>query len=328
VNGSLRWWEWVLLIAALCLFAAQDLIASPMKSAAFDEQYHLTAGYSYLRTGDPRLATTHPPLMGMLAGLALLGKTVVLPLDNPAWAAGDRFLFSDVFLWEANSDPQGLLVAARRPIILVGLLLLTGLFFFARQLIGGCACWLVLALATFDPNLLANARVVTTDLGLACFLLLALWRLWCWMEYRTLVNLILAGLCAGLAMSAKYTGLFFWPSACLITWIYPSTSSNGLTPPSRDSIWRRWVGLLAMGGIACVVLWVVYDFTFGPLPGKSIPVLLPAPFYWQQLINTYFRIVDLQGARYDFFWGEASNKGWWDYFPVALAVKTPLIGAE
>ncbi|MCX6044607.1 MAG: glycosyltransferase family 39 protein [Chloroflexi bacterium] len=320
--SRLRWWEWLLLVAALGLFATQDLLASPMKSAAFDEQYHLTAGYSYLRTGDARLATTHPPLMGLLGGLALLGKTVTLPLDNPAWVASDRFLFSDLFLWEANPDPQALLVAARQPIILVGLLLLTGLFFFARQLIGGRASWLVLLLATFDPNLLANARVVTTDLGLACFLLLALWRLWCWLENRSFGNLILTGLCAGLAMSAKYTGLFFWPSAFFITWLYPTTDQVKST--RQDNLWRRWLGLAAIGLVAWGILWIVYDFTFGLIPDLNLPVPVPAPFYWQQLINTYFRIVDMQGARYDFFWGEASNQGWWDYFPVALAVKTPL----
>ena len=104
---TIHWWEWLLLFAALGLFAGQDLVVSPLKSAAFDEQYHLAAGYAYLRTGDPRLATTHPPLMGLLGGLALLGDDIKLPLDHPAWAAGDRFLFSDIFLWEANADPQG-----------------------------------------------------------------------------------------------------------------------------------------------------------------------------------------------------------------------------
>src|SRR5688572_27451615 len=99
---QLAWWEWLGLVVVLGVFAAQALIASPHKSAAFDEQYHLAAGYAYLRTGDARLATTHPSLMGLLGGLALLGKDVVLPLEHPAWAAADRFLFSDVFLWEAN----------------------------------------------------------------------------------------------------------------------------------------------------------------------------------------------------------------------------------
>ncbi|MFN8487155.1 MAG: glycosyltransferase family 39 protein [Caldilineaceae bacterium] len=312
-----QWWDYLLLLVALSLFAGQDLLASPLKSAAFDEQYHLAAGYSYLRTGDPRLATTHPPLMGMLGGLALFGKPVNLPLDHPAWATGDRFLFSDVFLWEANSDAQALFVAARRPIIAVGLLLLVGLFCFARRLLGRQASWLVLLLATFDPNLLSNARVVTTDLGLACFLLFALWRLWCWLEQRSWLNLTLVGVCVGLAMSAKYTGLFFWPSAFLITCIYPFTAKE-------DRVWWRWLGLGGIGLVAYLVIWAIYGFTFGAVQAKFIQLTLPAPFYWQQLFNTYFRIVGLQGARYDFLWGEASNKGWWYYFPVALAVKTPL----
>jgi 4-amino-4-deoxy-L-arabinose transferase-like glycosyltransferase len=314
----LRPWEWALLVAALALFAAQLLIASPQKSAAFDEQYHLAAGYSYLRTGDFRLATTHPPLMGLLGALALAGRSdIVLPLDHPSWAAGDRFLFSDVFLWEANPDPQGMLVAARIPIMVVGLLLVVGLFLWARQMIGVTAGWVVLALAVFDPNLLGNARVVTTDLGLTCFFLLAIWRLWRWLEQPTIVNLLAAGLCAGLAISAKYTGLFVGPAILLVMLLYRKSHPG-------DTLSRRLPGLAGMGLVALAVVWALYRFDWGTMRDGPLSLPLPAPFYWQQLYNTFFRIVDLQGARYDFFWGEASNRGWWYYFPVALAVKTPL----
>lgn len=314
----LLWWEWPLLGLALASFLAQLWWAAPQKSAAFDEQYHLVSGYSYLRTGDFRLATNHPPLMGLVAALGVWNRAdLVLPLDHPAWQAGDRFLFSDVFLWEANPDPQAILVAARRPIMLVGLLLLVVLFAWARQLQGRWASWLVLGLATFDPNLLGNARVVTTDLGLTCLLGLATWRLWCWLEQRTWPNLILAGIGAGLAMGVKYTGLFFWPSALLVLLLYPATTKE-------DTRWQRACGLAGMGLTALGVIWALFRFDFGPMPAGPIPWPLPAPFYWQQLYNTFFRIVDLQGARYDFFWGEAANHGWWSYFPVAIGVKTPL----
>jgi 4-amino-4-deoxy-L-arabinose transferase-like glycosyltransferase len=315
---KLLWWEWPLLLAGLAIWLAQLWIASPGKSAAFDEQYHLTAGYSYLRTGDVRLATTHPPLMGMLAALPLLGRdNLVLPLDHPAWQTGDRFLFSDIFLWEANADSQGILVAARRPLMLVGALLVLGLFAWARRLIGVRASWPLLALVILDPNLLGNARVITTDLGLTCFLLLAIWRFWCWLEGRTWVNLFWAGLAAGLALGAKYTGLFFWPSALVILLLYPAKAEG-------DRWWRRMVGLAGMGMVALAVLWAIYGFAFDRMVNVPFPLPLPAPFYWQQLYNTFFRIVNLQGDRYDFFWGEAANHGWWAYFPGALAVKTPL----
>lgn len=311
------WWEGAQLIIGLLLFAGQTLTVSPHKSAAFDEQYHLTAGYSYLRTGDFRLATTHPPLMGMLGATALLNdETIVLPLDHPAWQAGDRFLFSDVFLWEANADPQKLLVAARRPIVAVGLLLVVILYSWARQLWGRNGALLVLLLAVFDPNLLANARVVTTDLGLSCFLALATWRLWRWLAAPSWRNLLLAGFAAGFAMCAKYTGLLFWPAALLLMLGYPRQ-------PGQPTRWQRLLALMGIGLTAYAVIWAVYRFDFGTMQDGPVPFPIPAPFYWQQLWWSFNRIVDLQAARLDFFWGEAGS-GWWNYFPVALGLKTPL----
>jgi 4-amino-4-deoxy-L-arabinose transferase-like glycosyltransferase len=314
---GLHWWEWPLLAGALALFFAQLLVAAPGKSAAFDEHYHLTAGYTYLRTGDFRLATTHPPLMGVIGALALLGRDdLALPLDHPAWQAGDRFLFADVFVWEANTDSVGMILTARYPIMAVGGLLVVALFLWARRWIGLAGAWVVIALAAVDPNLLGHARVVTTDLGLTCFLLLALWRLWVWLEDGGWRNGLGFGLCAGLAMGAKFTGLFIWPAALLIVVLYPSLGAKVIVP--------RLAGLVGAGLVALGVLWTIYRFDVGYLADGVLPLPLPAPFYWQQLYNTFFRIVDLQGARYDFFWGEASNGGWWYYFPVALAVKTPL----
>lgn len=311
------WSEGVLLVIGLALFATQTLTVSPHKSAAFDEQYHLTAGYSYLRTGDFRLATTHPPLMGMIGATALLqDEAIVLPLDHPAWQAGDRFLFSDVFLWEANPNPQDLLVAARRPIIAVGLLLVLILYGWARQLWGRHGAQLVLLLAVLDPNLLANARVVTTDLGLSCFLALATWRLWRWLAAPSWPNLLWAGLAAGLAMSAKYTGLLFWPAALLLMLLYPRQADQ----PTRG---QRCLALIGIGGSAYFVIWAVYRFDFGTMQDGPVALPIPAPFYWQQLWWSFHRIVDLQAARLDFFWGEAGF-GWWNYFPVALGLKTPL----
>ena len=311
------WWEGALLVIGLALFATQTLTVSPHKSAAFDEQYHLTAGYSYLRTGDFRLATTHPPLMGMIGATALLqDEAIVLPLDHPAWQAGDRFLFSDVFLWEANPNPQELLVATRRPIIAVGLLLVLILYGWARQLWGRHGAQLVLLLTVLDPNLLANARVVTTDLGLSCFLALATWRLWRWLVAPSWLNLLWAGLAAGLAMSAKYTGLLFWPAALLLMLFYPRQANQ----PTRG---QRCLALIGIGGSAYFVIWAVYRFDFGAMQDGPLSLPIPAPFYWQQLWWSFHRIVDLQAARLDFFWGEAGF-GWWNYFPVALGLKTPL----
>ncbi|HID52808.1 MAG TPA: phospholipid carrier-dependent glycosyltransferase, partial [Anaerolineae bacterium] len=220
-NNRLKWWEAILLAAALLLFAGQAAFSSPRKSAAFDEEYHVAAGYAYLKTGDFRMSLSHPPLINALSAVPLLFRDDVnLPLDHPSWAEGDYFIFADVFLWQAQSDPQSILEWARWPVIALGTILAAVLFWWARQMAGGWAGWIALILAVFDPNLIANSRLVTTDLGLTLFLFLTIWRLWHWLETPSRKNLILVGIFAGLTMAAKFTGLLVWPMIGLVVVIW------------------------------------------------------------------------------------------------------------
>lgn len=316
-------WEWGIFAVLLAIFAAQALLASPQKSASFDEQYHLTSGYSYLRTGDFRLATTHPPLAGMIAGLPLLARQDInLPLDNPLWQQGNRYDFSDVFLWQANSDPQGMLVQARRGITVLGVLLLSGLFFWGRRLLGTWGGWLVLTLAVFDPNLIANSRIISTDLPLTAFFVLAAWRLWCWLEDGRPYDIVLAGILGGLTMAAKYNGLLFWPVAAAAALLYlPSTETLRI---AIKSWWRRLLGVVTAGMVGLVVLWGVYRFTWGVPQQLPLNAPLPASFFWDNLWATFSGLVQETVVKPDFLLGQVSTGGWWYYFPVSIAVKTPL----
>lgn len=307
-------WEWVALLVGLLLFALQAGLSSPQKSAAFDEEYHLAAGYAYLRTGDFRLSSSHPPLVDALSALPLLALDgVQLPLDHPSWAESDYFNFSDVFLWQANDNPQRLLVLARLPIIALGTLLAALLFVWARQWAGPVAGWGALLFAVFDPNLLANSRLVTTDLGLTFFVALAVWRFWRWLEKPGWLNLILAGAAAGFAMASKFTGLLVWPIFLVILLLHPL---------GRERRWRGLGDLALAGLIAYGALWAVFGFDVGPIPGAPWAVPVPAPFYPASVWDTY--LVIEQQPKTTFLLGETSPRGWWTYFPVALAVKTPL----
>ena len=317
--SRMRWWQWLLLLAALALFAAQAGWSSTLKSAAFDEQYHLAAGYSYLRTGDFRLATNHPPLAGLIAALPLLGDdTITLPTDHPSWAAGDRFLFSDIFVWESGNDAQAMLLRARWMVTLLGVLLVSAIFFAARQMMGARAAWLALLLAVFEPNLIAHSRFVTTDLALSLFTLLAVWWWWRWLVQARWHNVLLAGIFAGLAMGTKYNGALVWAVIGLALLIQP-------TVPGGANWRQRWLGLGAALLAATGVIWALFRFSVGPVTFLPAWLPLPAPHFWQWFWNTVFRILDLQGARVDFFLGEASNRYWWNYFFVAAGVKLPLV---
>jgi hypothetical protein len=317
---TMRIGEWIALFLILALFVGQSYTVIPRESATFDEQYHLTAGYSYLRTGDYRLASNHPPLMGMLGGLGLLSKQDVnLALDDPAWETGDRYRFSDVFLWETNDRAQEFLVAARRMMLLAGLALLLAIFFATREMVGRIAGWLALLLAAFDPNLLFHTHLVTTDLGVALFLFVAVWLFWRWLVLGSKTSLPLAGLAGGLAMAAKYTGVLLWPLLLLIMLIQPRGTADG-----DRTLMRRGGGLALAGLLGLVTLWGVFRFDSGIAGALPVPLWLPAPFYWENLYRSFFAIVGDGDPKLFFLLGERSLNGWWYYFPVVFGAKTPL----
>jgi hypothetical protein len=75
--------------------------------------------------------------------------------------------------------------------------------------------------------------------------------------------------------------------------------------------------LLALLGL--LVVWAAYRFQVGPLEGKGIVV--PAPPY----VRGVLAVLDFAGGgRSGYLLGQVSTEGWWTYFPVAFAVKTPL----
>ena len=299
---------WHILLASLLLilFAAQVALGSPANSAAFDEEYHLAAGYAYLRTGDPRLATEHPPLVNLWNALPLAFLNPKLPLESPAWQNAIPDDFGDVFLWQANTDQAvRIVLLGRLPIMALGVLLGAVVFRWATDLFGPSAGLLALALYAFDPNLIAHSRLSTTDLGLAAAMTFAMWRLWAWLEKPTRLNLVLVGVAAGAAMTAKFTGLMLAPMFVLVALIHPPLQSR--------MMFRRLLSLAIAGLVALLVVWAVYGF--------EIRAGLPAATYWRGLIKIW---TEYSQGYPTFLLGQVSRTGWWYYFPVTFALKTPL----
>lgn len=260
--------------------APRRCCASPQKWPLFDEQYHLTAGYAYLRTGDFRLAAAHPPLAGMIAGLSLLLRgDINLPLDNPLWEQGNRYDFSDVFLWQAipKGIPQGMLERQGMGIAVLGVLLLLGLFFWGRRLLGAAGGWLVLV--AFDPNLIANSRIISTNLPLTALFVLAAWRLWCWLEEGRWYDLLLAGMFGGLTMAAKYNRPVFWPVAGVAALFYQPLGSiwrsQGIGGSGYSGSWGQGSLDSSCCGVSTVSRSAVPQDAWNPLPYPGAFLLGP-----------------------------------------------------
>lgn len=111
----------------LILFVTLSHTAALLKSPTADENFHLVAGYSYLKWGDYRINPEHPPLAKLWAALPLLALDINdAPLTREArdqvqvngkygWLLANQWLFS-------SNDAETLLFVAKMLMVALGAL--------------------------------------------------------------------------------------------------------------------------------------------------------------------------------------------------------------
>ena len=311
-----RYTPHVLAIALLILSFGLALTSAIQKSPTMDEQNHIARGAAYLGTGDPRLSVEHPPLVNLLSALPVhLLLHPVLPVDTGWWEAGEWYHFADLFLWETNANAEQIVFLARLPVIGLGLLLVAVVHRWGTCRFGPWGGLLAAAFCALDPNILAHTRLSTTDAGVTFFAFLAAYALWRALRRPSVPRTLWAGLALGLAFAAKLSALLFGPILALAALLDGAAGGPGHAHRTGQR-----VGLLAaVIVLGLMVVWASYGFQVGPLEEGGIPV--PAPPYVQGVRA----VLDFAaGGRPGYLLGQVRTGGWWTYFPVAFAVKTPL----
>lgn len=313
----------------LFFFVAVDSLVGD--SPTMDEQNHIARGMAFLKTADPRLSLEHPPLINALSSLPLLTlPDVRLPFDHPSWQRQPPdvywYQFAEQFLWVYNHDVTRMVFLARLPVVFLTMGLGLVGYHFARQLWGRRAAWFALCFLLFDPNILANGRYATTDLGGALFVFLATFLLWrCW-KRPSWGRWGWAALGMGLAFGSKLSTLTFVP-----IWGVLAIFSALEEPRFGNRAYQvgKHLFLLGSAGLASIgVVWAIFGFEWGQFLFRTSELAVwngwqgPMPTFWagiEQILNVS------SGGRPGFLLGQFSNEGFLAYFPVALAVKTPLV---
>ena len=315
---KLKHWGWAdsISIVLLMVLAAQLLLSSRRNSATYDEQYHIANGLYFLRTGDPGLIPAHPPFIEVLATLPLLAnRNLVVPLRDSASSTVSNLEYSDQLLWRLNQNGPSIIARARLSIIGLTLLLAITVYAWSRELCGPMSGLLALTLLTFDPNILAHGNLATNDMGVTCFATLTLYAFWRWMTHPTGARAVIAGLTLGLAQVSKFSAVYLIPVLMIILlsdriW-NPPTATNRLTAKTTLAY------LTVIAAAAYCAIWLVYGFHVSTRNGYPFP----AREYLTGLQSAATLIAE---GKPSFLLGAHSATGWWYYFPVAFAVKTPL----
>lgn len=304
-----------LLASVVLLLLLWLLISLPIHttSMVIDEGMHLASGYSILRTSDYRLIEEHPPFVKVWIALPLIFvNDVPDPRTLPAWkeaqlkpAESTPLLAVALSIITSYQPIDRLVFPARTMAAQLALLLGAVVYRWAADLGGKRVGLLALFLLALDPNILAHSAVAGTDLGAAFTTTLSLFLFARWLHRPTILRLVVVGVALGIALGTKISCMLIVPVVLMLgILVYPQRSP---------------VIIAILLGTAGLTLWALYGFEIAPLPGTDI--LFPAASHLIPFLRLRQHIADGHSA---FLMGETRQHGWWYYFPIAFALKTPL----
>jgi hypothetical protein len=339
-------WFWPVLVAVLIYLGVVQVLSVRQESMTWDEGIEISSGYVFLKTGQNLLEPDHPPLARLLPALPLLWMNPAIDVSHPSFRNNERIGFGTWFMYHNRVDAGRMLFAARLTVIATTLLLVLAAGLWVRSMFGavaGLACAWLLA---FDPTVIAHGRYAKQEMLVSLFAVLAMaawgrylstWK-WRWAAFT--------GTLFGLALMSKFTAFFLVP-VFIVTY-------------ALAHWWRarRFSPLRCLLVLVTLVLFAapVAVVTYAPEVAK----LAPATRRYRAAHPSARRLVDVKWVTSEpagtvvrtshrlglqdhsllvglvsfldhnsvghrgYLLGKLSETGWWYYFPVAFAVKTPL----
>ncbi len=273
----------------LLLFLANALVAALMNSGAGDElAAHISSGYLYWKSGTFSGGIDNFPLGQLLvtlpAGLFRVPYT----------------LFSEEHLLLFRVVP-----------ILMGLGLCALVWRFATKLHGPGAGLLALFFAALCPNLLAHSTLATLDLPVTFFIFLTVFLLDRYLAAPKAVRMAALSLALAAACLTKVQALLLVPYAVLVLLLNLPVILAAEKRARRDTL-LSWLMIPAAG-------FILANLVYLHLPGRGGSLLPP-------LFTAALRgiVSHSEGGHTAYLMGNYSRQGWWYYFLIAVAVKTPL----
>lgn len=309
----------------ICAFAVLRIRATHhVFSPTTDEPVHLAAGYEYLTQHKYTIDSEHPPLARAVLALPL-ASTHVAAFDAYARGGDARQLHLADALLGANGDAMRDVARARTGNLLFVVIAIVAVALLGRDLFGETIGFAAALAFVLTPPVLAHGGLATTDMAGTAAVALALWVLYRWLATPTWPWTIALGAVIGFGALCKFTFLLFFGICAVIVVVSQRRRTRASAAP---------VILL----IAFVIVWGGYFFhhsrmvAMDPTAPQQTEhafgsrwiaerVNLPAPQYLFGLLRV--KQHDERGTPV-FILGKVWPRGRWYYFPLVLAIKTPI----
>jgi 4-amino-4-deoxy-L-arabinose transferase-like glycosyltransferase len=330
-------------VALLALMGAQMLGVIRQKSITVDELVLIPAGLYHLTEGDFRPVNEHPPVAKVLAAVPLVALGAEAPAGEGGAHGYEYFLGRFDEFWRTNAGRlDHLCFWARVPAVVLTLALGALVFVFARRHWGGRAALFAVALFSLEPTLLAHGRVVQTDVPSALALLVFAFALHGYLKGPDARRAALAGAAAGFGAVTKFSMVALGPVLC-------AAFAALLVLAPRRGLGRALVAGQAAAAALAAVLAVNAGYFFRHAPTEPFEDALARSVVTPDVgegalrtaLDTGYNLLQtvlppdfVAGVGWQLgharaghpagLLGDYSQHGWWYYFPVAFALKTPL----
>jgi len=332
----------MLIVALLLIHSILVFHCAVADFVTFDEVGNLTAGLSYWQTGCYWLYNVNPPLPKLLASLPVFLANPDMSAMRVSAPPGDRpeFTIGEEFAHDNAPRYVDYVVFARSVGLFWSLLGAIAVYSWAKVLWGQTGGLFALAVWCCEPNIIAHAHLLNTDIPAT---VAALWAVYLFRNHLVAPSwstALLTGLVLGLAELCKFTLLLLYPVFFLL-WLFFVIRGRYATE-KRASIAERCGHLVLIFTLSLLVINMGYEFSGSCKQLKRIPftseslsrlqdkgswigeTVVPLPEDMVRGIDVQWKGFERNRHSYKYLRGEWSQTGWWYYYLYAAGVKIPL----
>ncbi|MFZ1218704.1 MAG: glycosyltransferase family 39 protein [Chthoniobacterales bacterium] len=262
-------------------------------SQTLDEGVHVTAGYTFWRYNDYRLNPENGNLPQRVMALPLLfGHYQFVPAESDLWRTANKWGLTWQWLYQLGNNAEAMIQLGRACMGLLAVALGALVWAWARELFGPLGGMLSLLLYVFNPSILANGALMTSDTASALFFFAATWAWWRMLQRFTVARVLVSAVVMGGLFVSKMSAplivpVIFTLSVIRLIRVRPlPTRGLGLAElrGRRGQILAFAAAAACHGVIVLGVVWCFHGFRYSAFsPDLPASTWIEAP--WEEVLN-------------------------------------------
>jgi len=306
-------------LASVLLASVRIAATYTVFSHTSDEPGHIAVGTEFLEKHVYTYEAQHPPLARVAAALGpyLIGARTQ-PARAPRSEPNLRTREGTEILYVTHRYDLALALARLGilPFFWLGCLVV---YQWGKRDFGTPVAATAVFLFSFLPAILAHSGLATTDMAVTACMGVAFLPGLLWLERPTLRLAVLFGVAAALMVLSKFSCFAFFPvsAALVLAWYWIRERPSWRELASEAGRGLPTFGLAVL--VACVVIWAGYGFSVGKVDFTRLRLPAPALFAGIEEVAEH----NAKGHP-GYLLGQRTTTGFWYYYPVAIAFKTPI----